>query len=76
MLYKGTFIQSSVNIRIENDILYADLKKEDGTYNNTSIPFNPNVEYDNINGNFKIKNIMIKNTIIKIYHHNISFFRI
>ena len=72
MSYKGTFIDSSVNIRIENDILYADLRREDGTYNSTSIPFNPNVEYDNINGNFKIKNTMIKNTMIKIYEFEIG----
>jgi FkbM family methyltransferase len=56
MSYKGSFIDSSVNIRIENNILYADLRREDGTYNSTSITFNPNLEYDNINGNFKIIN--------------------
>ena len=73
MSYKGTFIESSTNIRIENNILYADLRREDGTYNSTSIPFNPNIEYHNINGNFKISqgtfiessvNIRIENNIL------------
>ena len=54
MSYKGSFIHSSQNIRIENNILYADLRKIDGSYNSTSIEFNPNIEYDNIDGNFKI----------------------
>ena len=60
MLYKGSFIHSSQNIRIENNILYADLRKIDGSYNSTSIEFNPNIEYDNIDGNFNISHNNIK----------------
>ena len=60
ILYKGSFIHSSNNIRIENNILYADLRKIDGSYNSTSIEFNPNIEYDNIDGNFNISHNNIK----------------
>jgi hypothetical protein len=54
MSYKGSFIQSSKNIKVKNNILYAELRKIDGTYNSTSIEFNPNIEYHNIDGNFKV----------------------
>jgi hypothetical protein len=54
MSYKGSFIDSSENIRIENNILCANLRRRDGSLNSTSIYFNPNIEYDNIDGNFKV----------------------
>ena len=68
MSYKGSFIHSSQNIRIENNILYADLRKNDGSYNSTSIEFNPNLAYHNINGNFKVSNII--NVVVSRYNRN------
>jgi len=68
MSYKGSFIESSKIIRVENNILYAELRKIDGTYNSTSIEFNPNIEYHNADGNFRINNSI--DIVVSRYNRN------
>lgn len=56
-LPKGSWINSAINYKIINSILYTDLYEENRNQNSTCVAIYDNVEYHNINGNFTVGNI-------------------
>jgi hypothetical protein len=59
MLPRGTWINSTNNYKIVDDVLYANLRKADGTYNLSYIHLNPNFSFGNKNGHFIIESSLI-----------------
>ena len=56
-LPKGSWINSAINYKIINNILYTDLYEENRNQNSTCVSIYDNIEYHNINGNFTVGNI-------------------